>query len=114
MPGLVGYLFRLAPMWRKLKAAAHTLPYDLTLLADESALTTRAAALRVPTLVAGGSKSPAPLREAVARVAGSLPGASVRWVEGQSHDLGAEPAARLMCDFFLGGVESTVPRPTSR
>lgn len=113
MPGIVGYAFRLAPMWSKLKAAAHTLPYDLTLLADETALTTRAGALRVPTVVAGGSKSPAALKHAVTRVANALPGATVRWVDGQTHNLGAEAAAELLRGIFLVPVDSGPGRATA-
>ena len=110
MPRPLGWLFALFPMWRKLVAAADTLPYDLSILADDSALTTRARGLAVPTLVAGGTKSPAPLKDAVTRVAGALPGASVRWVEGATHNLPAGPAATLMTDFFLGGVDSAPSR----
>src|ERR1041385_8168163 len=36
MPKVVGYLFALFPMWPKLKQVAHTLPYDLTIMADDS------------------------------------------------------------------------------
>ena len=34
MPKIIGFLFRFFPMWPKLKAVAHTLPYDLTIMAD--------------------------------------------------------------------------------
>src|SRR5690242_16111977 len=38
MPKPLGYLFALFPMWPKLKAVAHTLPYDLSIMADEGIL----------------------------------------------------------------------------
>lgn len=112
MPNLLGYVFRLMPMWGKLKAVAHTLPYDLTILAQEAPFSPAAQALAVPTLLAGGGKSPPPLKAAVTRVAGALPGASLRWVEGQTHNLGADAAVALMRDYFLGDVDSGVARAT--
>ena len=38
MPKIIGFLFRFFPMWPKLKAVAHTLPYDLTIMADTAIL----------------------------------------------------------------------------
>ena len=102
MPKVVGYLFALFPMWGKLKAVAHTLPYDLTIMADESLLASRVRGLKVPTMVAGGGKSPQSLKDAVTTVASALPGSTVRWVPGQTHNLAAAPAVAMMRGFFLG------------
>lgn len=101
MPKAIGYLFALFPMWPKLKQVAHTLPYDLTILADEGFLDT-IQELQVPTLVAGGGKSPEPLKAAVRRVAAAIRGSTTRWVDGQTHNLGAAPARELMVEFFAG------------
>ena len=99
MPKVMGYLFALFPMWPKLKRVAHTLPYDLSILADEGLLQ-RTGGLKVPTLVAGGAKSPPPLKAAVEKVAAAIPGSGKRYLEGQTHNLGALPAAALMKEFF--------------
>jgi pimeloyl-ACP methyl ester carboxylesterase len=101
MPRFIGYLFRLFPMWPKLKKVAHTLPYDLTIMADTGILDGRAASVTVPALVAGGAKSPPSLKAAVERVHKALPGSQLRWLEGQTHNLGAEPAAGMAREFFL-------------
>jgi pimeloyl-ACP methyl ester carboxylesterase len=101
MPKVIGWLFRLFPMWPKLKKVAHTLPYDLTIMADTGILDGAATRLVVPTLVAGGAKSPPPLKAAVERVAKAVPGAQLRWLEGQTHNLAAEPAAAMAREFFL-------------
>ena len=61
--------------WKKNQSVAHTLRYDLTLLEDWSVLRERSTSVTVPTLVIGGEKSPAPLKDAVATVAGALPNA---------------------------------------
>jgi pimeloyl-ACP methyl ester carboxylesterase len=101
MPKVVGYLFALFPMWPKLKQVAHTLPYDLSIMADDSLLASRVKGLRVPLMVAGGGKSPQSLKDAVTKVAAAVPGSTLRWVEGQTHNLAAAPAVAMMRDFFL-------------
>lgn len=101
MPKPIGYLFALVPMWPKLKAVAHTLPYDLSILADEAILGPRAQGVKIPVMVAGGTKSPEALQQAVTRVAAAIPGATLRWVDGQTHNLAAVPAAEMMRSFFL-------------
>jgi pimeloyl-ACP methyl ester carboxylesterase len=102
MPKVVGYLFAFFPMWGKLKAVAHTLPYDLSVMADDSLLSSRVQGLKIPTLVAGGGKSPQSLKDAVTKVATAVPGATLRWVDGQTHNLAAAPAVSMMKEFFLG------------
>jgi pimeloyl-ACP methyl ester carboxylesterase len=103
MPKFVAFFFRFFPMWPKLKAVANTLPYDLTIMADTAILDGEAKSVTVPTLVAGGGKSPPPLKAAVDRVAAAVPGSKVRYLEGETHNLGAEAAAGLMKEFFLNG-----------
>ncbi|HWA40655.1 MAG TPA: alpha/beta hydrolase [Gemmatimonadales bacterium] len=100
MPKPLGYLFALFPMWPKLKAVAHTLPYDLSILADVDILGPRAQGVKLPVMVAGGTKSPEALQQAVTRVARALPGSTLHWVDGQTHDLKAAPAAAMMREFF--------------
>lgn len=101
MPRPIGYLFALFPMWPKLKKVAHTLPYDLSIMADDSLLASRVQGLNVPTMVAGGGKSPQALKDAVTKVARALPGSTLRWVDGQTHNLGAVPAVSMMREWFL-------------
>jgi pimeloyl-ACP methyl ester carboxylesterase len=101
MPKIVGYLFALFPMWGKLKAVAHTLPYDLSIMADDSLLVSRVQGLKLPTMVAGGGKSPQSLKDAVTKVATAVPGSTLRWVDGQTHNLAAAPAVAMMRGFFL-------------
>jgi len=100
MPKVVGYLFALFPMWPKLKAVAHTLPYDLSIMADGTLLASRVQGLKVPTMVAGGGKSPQALKDAVTKVAQAVPGSTLRWVEGQTHNLAAAPAVAMMKEWF--------------
>jgi pimeloyl-ACP methyl ester carboxylesterase len=100
MPKFIAFFFRFFPMWPKLKAVAHTLPYDLTIMSDTAILDGGARGVKIPALVAGGAKSPASLKAAVERVHATIPGSELRWLEGQTHNLGAEPAAEMAKTFF--------------
>jgi hypothetical protein len=42
------------------------------------------------------------LKAAVERVHAAIPGSQLRWLEGQTHNLAAEPAAAMAKEFFLG------------
>jgi hypothetical protein len=42
------------------------------------------------------------LNIAVERVHAAIPGSQLRWLEGQTHNLAAEPAAAMAKGFFLG------------
>ena len=101
MPKVMGYLFGLFPMWPKLKQVAHTLPYDLAITADEGILGERAKAVKIPTMVAGGAKSPDSLQQAVKKVAAAIPGSTLHWVPGATHNLSAAAAAPMAKEFFL-------------
>src|SRR5207253_3322762 len=57
MPALLVMLFRVLPMWSKLKAVAPSLPYDSAIMGDFSLPTRRAGAPRAPPpLVNGGER----------------------------------------------------------
>jgi hypothetical protein len=91
---------RLLPVWSKLKAVAHTLPHDAAVMGDFSLPTRLVASVTVPTLVMGGGKSPANLRQAVQAVADTLPGARRRTLEGQTHNVSVKVLAPVVKEFF--------------
>jgi pimeloyl-ACP methyl ester carboxylesterase len=86
--------------WKKNQSVAHTLPYDLTLMEDWSILRDRSRSVTVPTLVIGGEKSPAPLKDAVATVARALPDARRLYLHGQDHMFSAPAVAPAIIEFF--------------
>ena len=94
--------------WRKNLSVAHTLPYDLTLLEDWSVLRDRSRSVTIPTLVIGGEKSPASLKNAVTTVAGALPNARRVYLRGQDHNVSAPAVAPVIIEFF-----STPPRASA-
>lgn len=100
IPGIIVFVMRQFPFWSKLKATAHTLPYDSAIMGDFTLPTARAAAVRTPTLVIGGEKSPAVLRRAVQAVAEVVPNAERRMLKGQSHNVSMKILAPVLVEFF--------------
>jgi len=100
MPAIFTYIMRILPVWPKLKAVAHTLPYDAAVLGDFSLPRERAASVAVPTLVMGGEKSPVELRGAVEAVAQTIPGAKLQMLKGQTHNVDVKILAPVLVDFF--------------
>jgi pimeloyl-ACP methyl ester carboxylesterase len=100
MPGLLVTLFRILPMWSKLEAVAKSLPYDSAVMGDFSLPTKRAASLTMPTLVISGEKSMPVLREAAQRLAAVIPGARLRTLPGQTHNVPAKALAPVLKEFF--------------
>ena len=104
VPRLFIALMRFSPAWPKLKALAHTLPYDGTLLRDlQKGLPLppeRWASVTAPTLVMDGSKSPAWMRHANRALSNVLPHAKYRTLEGQTHALKPNAHAPTLVEFF--------------
>jgi len=102
LPGWIVAIMHLMPAWGRLKAVAHTLPYDLELMDGLQAgkpLPRGRWDLQVPALVMGGGKSPAWLRNGTRALADNL-GAEHRTLEGQRHIVKAEAVAPAVSEFF--------------
>lgn len=100
MPAIFAYFMRILPIWPKLKAVAHTLPYDAAVLGDFSLPGKGAASVAVPTLVAWGEKSPVELRSAASAVAEAIPGAKRQTLKGQTHNVSVKALAPVLVEFF--------------
>src|SRR5215212_869595 len=89
MPAFFLAVMRRTPVWRKLTAIAHTLPYDARIVRDhqrgEPLPAGRWADVNAPPLVLDGGKSPAWMRNAQSALAAVLPNAEYRTLEGQTH-----------------------------
>jgi pimeloyl-ACP methyl ester carboxylesterase len=106
MPGFAVQILALLPPFKKIKAAGHTLPYDLRILGDTGRglplEATRWSGVGVPAIVMDGGKSPTYMRHAAQAFADALPKAEYRTLPGQTHLVKASvvgPAAR---EFLLG------------
>jgi pimeloyl-ACP methyl ester carboxylesterase len=97
-------LMRLTPMWSKLKAVAHTLPYDGAIVQDNQRgkplLANRWASVTAPALVMDGGKSPAWMRHGNRSLASVLPNAQYLTLEGQTHMLKPKVHAPILLRFF--------------
>ena len=71
-------------------------------MADTAILDGATKQVKVPSLVAGGAKRPGSLKAAVERVHTATPGSQLCWLEGQTHNLAAGPAAAMVEVLFLG------------
>jgi pimeloyl-ACP methyl ester carboxylesterase len=104
VPGIAIAMMRLMPVWKKLTGVAHTLPYDLRVLGDTGAgrplPTDRWAAVKQPTLVMDGGKSPTYMRHGQQALAGVLPNAEYRTLPGQTHLLKPDAVAPVLREFF--------------
>jgi pimeloyl-ACP methyl ester carboxylesterase len=104
MPGPLLAVMPLTPMWRKLKAVAHTLPYDLRILGDTGRGRpldpTRWATVDAPALVLDGGKSPRYMRNAAHALSQALPKADYRTLPGQTHMINAAVLAPAVKEFL--------------
>ena len=105
-PAIFIALMRFTPVWSKLKAVAHTLPYDLTILADtragEPLSAKRWTSVTMPALAAVGGKSPVWWQTAMKDLADVLPSAKYRILEGQTHMVKPQVLAPILVEFFRG------------
>jgi pimeloyl-ACP methyl ester carboxylesterase len=98
-------LMPLMPMWKGLKATAHTLPYDWAALGRHTMYgapldAEEWASVTAPALVVHGAKSPAVLGQGSQALAEVLPHAELRELEGVSHNVKMSVLAPLLADFF--------------
>ncbi|WP_051355300.1 alpha/beta fold hydrolase [Mesorhizobium erdmanii] len=104
MPGLLIVLMKLMPIWRKLKAVAHTLPYDGAIVAGDQLGKpldpARWASVKVQTLVTDGGKSPPWMQHGNEALAQALPNARHRTLAGQNHMLKPAAHAPVLTEFF--------------
>lgn len=94
----------LMPMWSKLKAISHTLPYDGAIVGDNQRgkplPAGRWASVTVPALVMDGGKSPAWMHQGNRSLASVLPNARYQTIEGQTHTLKPKVYAPILAEFF--------------
>lgn len=107
-PAFMIPLMRLMPgVWSKLTGVAHTLPYDFALLGDSGAakpmpkeLLQAMASIKAPTLALIGGKSPAYMRYAVETVARTVPGAQMKELAKQTHNVAPKVLAPAAAEFL--------------
>jgi pimeloyl-ACP methyl ester carboxylesterase len=104
VPALAVALMRWLPVWTKVMAVAHTLPYDGAMVRDfQRGLPLPVGAwanVTVPALVIAGGKSPTWMQNGVRALASVLANAEHRTLDGQTHDVGAKALVPVLKAFF--------------
>jgi pimeloyl-ACP methyl ester carboxylesterase len=97
-------MMRLMPVWKKLTAVAHTLPYDLSLVIEHEQGRPLPAghydAVTAETLVVAGGKSPEYMRNAQAAIAEAVPKARLEVLPGQTHMIKPKVLAPVLREFL--------------
>jgi pimeloyl-ACP methyl ester carboxylesterase len=102
VPSFVVFIMSIMPIFSKLKAVAHTLPYDAAVMGDLSLPIQRAASVKIPTWVGGGEKSPASMQNAVKQLAAAVPNSELKMFKGQTHNIDVKVLAPAWVEFFNG------------
>ena len=100
VPGFAIFMMKLMPIWSKLKAVAHTLPYDISIMGDFSLPEKKAASVKTPTLISGGDKSQVSLQHAVKRLSEIMPNSELLILKGQTHNVSEKVIAPVLTEFF--------------
>jgi pimeloyl-ACP methyl ester carboxylesterase len=91
-----------APFWQGIEAVAPTLAYDHAGLmgSDRSVPAERARKLGVPTLVMHGSEGAPFMARTAERLQDLIPGAELRTISGQGHNVSAQAIAPVLARFL--------------
>lgn len=104
VPAAFAALMPIMPMWSRMKAIAHTLPYDGAITQDyqqgKALPAKRWASVKIPALVMDGGNSEAWMRNGNRALANALPNAQYRTLEGQKHDVKPKAHAPVLIEFF--------------
>ncbi len=87
-------------IWPKMKAVAHTLPYDAAVMTGFKVPTGRLASITIQTLVMHGSKTDSRIQKAAKAVADAVPHAQHRILAGQTHNVAPAVLAAAAVEFF--------------
>jgi pimeloyl-ACP methyl ester carboxylesterase len=105
LPAIMVTLMRFMPAWRKLKSVAHTVVYDNQIVEtnqqSQPFTASQWAHVTMPTVVIAGSKSPEWMRNAMRALAETLPNASHRVLDGQTHLVKAAALAPVLASFYI-------------
>jgi pimeloyl-ACP methyl ester carboxylesterase len=104
VPAPVVTVMPLLPVWKRLCAAADTLPNDFEIVSPyrqgRPLPEGRYSRIDVPTLLIAGGKSPAHMQHAPSAIAAQIPGATTAILEGQTHEVKADVIAPVLARHF--------------
>jgi pimeloyl-ACP methyl ester carboxylesterase len=98
-PEFVGFA-RSQPWWPAQEALAHTLAYDAEIMADYSLPVDKIKRVMVPTIVLVGAASFDFFGPTAKAIAEALPGAEVKTLAGQEHNVDPAVLGPVLAEFF--------------
>ena len=105
VPAPIRLLVRVLPLWKKLTAVAHTLPYEFALVGpfrQQAPLPPGYYdSVTAQTLMVSGDKSYQYMRNAQPLIAPALPHGRVQSLPGQTHDVKPKAIAPLIAAHLL-------------
>jgi pimeloyl-ACP methyl ester carboxylesterase len=101
---------RQAPFWAGMETIAPTLAYDhIGIMGKHGSIPTeRAAGVQVPTLVISGTSGLRFMVVTARALSRTIPGAELRTLDGQAHDVHADVLAPVLAEFFAAGAKGKV------
>jgi pimeloyl-ACP methyl ester carboxylesterase len=103
-PAPVVAVMPLLPMWKRLCAAADTLPNDFEIVSPyrqgRPLPDGHYSAISVATLLIAGGKSPEYMQRAPRSIAAQIPGATTAILDGQTHEVKADVLAPVLAQHF--------------
>ena len=106
-PAFVPLVMRLMPwIWSKLKAVAHTLPYDAAVMSQFRVPRDVFATIRCPVLMINGTKTDPRLKDATRAIAGVVPGARHIELAGQTHNVNPDALVNGSLPFLAPASRS--------
>ena len=103
-PGVAMVFLRLMPVWKRLRAAAHTIPYDIRVMGDNlrgEPLDPRPwQSIGIPVLVNAGMKNDASRQVAAAAVVDALPNARLVLLPGEGLGFTPEVVGQQLREFL--------------
>jgi len=122
VPGFAVAAMSLLPLWSRLKAVAHTLPYDGWIVRPfqrgEPLDSSQFAGVTCPAQVVFGARSPVWMQTGNLALCNALPSAHSIALQGQSHHLRPAVLAPLLAEFFEAqapaGSHANTARPSQK
>jgi len=104
MPALFWPMIRMTKMYKTLVQQAPSLPFDMAAVSGFKPPLQRFAAIAVPTLAMYGAKTMPVLKDSTELCAKTIPGAVLKVLPGQSHEVKAEAIAPPLLTFVTGAA----------
>lgn len=106
IPSFVIAIMHWLPIWKKMKANANALPYDLEITKSFTLQNLDDQSISIPTLIAYGGKSENKMQKAAQAASDRMKYSVTQMLEGQNHNVSMKVLAPTLIDFFTDRKKS--------